>query len=1189
MPGRTLSPENRALAHVNQSMNTELIGGRYELLDRLGAGGMGEVYRARDRLTEEIVSLKRALQMPVALAGTTLALGDPGNPPPQDGTTTVVAEEPSHGSVEKAGTVRLALASEFRVLSSLRHPNIVSVLDYGFQTNGLPFFTMKLLSDSVHLDRAAHGQPLDVQLDLIFQMLHALSYLHRHGIVHRDLKPSNVLVTGRHVTVLDFGVAGLPEHTVAGTAGFIAPEVLRGARPTATSDFYAVGGIAYEILTDCPLNRSISQPGHGPDKAPLEGFGAIGQLVKTLLSPDPIERRYTDANRLIADFARAAGRAVPAETSADRESFLRAAPLTGRKAELKLLSTALESAIAAEGSAWLVGGESGVGKSRLLEEIRSRAMVLGLLALTGRAEANQAPYSVFRNSVLRLALVVEVSDEEAGILKIVFPEIERILGRPISDRAVDPQIFQEQLIEIIAGLFQRYKAPILLELEDCHVVGESLKVMQKLTEMAETLPLLIIASFRDDERPHLVNECPGMRVLRMTRFSHPEIRDITVSMLGRELGSNPAIVSFLERETEGNAFFLVEAVRELAETSGRLDRVSPEMLPEHVFSGGMKDYVGRRLDRLPLWAQSPIQVAALIGRDVDLDVLRAAAPDADLDALVVVCGDAAILEGYGYQWRFTHDKLREAVLDAIGHDSRRELSQKAATAIEYVHGAAPDWIHAQAVLWKDAGVPDKAAHYLLLTAARRLSTGAPEQAVRFAVDAAYQLGVVLPDSRERQGAAIGAEMQKIGELLAGRGPAQLAELPPLRDERVARVIGILMLIGPAAHISQKPELFALSTLKCFTLTLEHGIGSDAPKVIAMYAAVVRGLTQDSQLAYQFSTLAMELDRKLHGRVSSPVAFLHAWFVNHWINPMKTNHPFAWDGARIGLKENDLLYGCFNAAAHVMYLSCGGAPLQQVAQEANRQMERIAGRVRVAAFHCLLERQFALALQGRTVHRLSFSDEKYEEERDVGSICATSNYNQIGYYCVAKIRLNYYYGEYKAALRYAEQALPILPAFQGQVGEWEFVFYRALACLARAQELGGPGQESLLRTAEEMLAKFEVWARIGPSNFAHKRDLIRAELLRARNERQPAAAAYEAAVISAAESGFIHDEALAHERAALFFQASHVAEKSRAHAQAAVTQYEKWEAWAKSAAVRATLLPPKVGGVSGKAASPGKPG
>src|SRR5258708_22364139 len=191
-----------------------------------------------------------------------------------------------------------------------------------------------------------------------------------------------------------------------------------------------------------------------------------------------------------------------------------------------------------------------------------------------------------------------------------------------------------------------------------------------------------------------------------------------------------------------------------------------------------------------------------------------------------------------------------------------------------------------------------------------------------------------------------------------------------------------------------------------------------------------------------------------------------------------------DGGRIGITRNDFLSGCFKAGANVMNLSWGGAPLQQGEQEANRQMERIAGRVRVAAFHCLLERQFALALQGRTMHRLSFSDEKYEEERDVGSICATSNYNQIGYYCVAKIRLNYYYGEYKAALRYAEQALPILPAFQDQVGEWEFVFYRALACLARAQELGGPEHASLLRTAEELPPKFEGWAGIGPWNLAH---------------------------------------------------------------------------------------------------------
>ncbi len=1173
-----LTSRKCAVAHIDQPIIAGLIGGRYELLNRLGAGGMGEVYRSRDRLTEEIVALKRALQMPVALADTTPTQRVASSS--VDESETVPVSRHTVRSSEKEQMVRLALASEFRVLSSLRHPNIVSVLDYGFQSTGLPFFTMRLLNESHPIVRASRGQSLDLQLDLLFQMLQALSYLHRHGIVHRDLKSSNVMVTGRHVTVLDFGVSGLPEHAVAGTAGFIAPEVLRGARPSPTSDLYAVGGIAYEMLTGGPLYPSRPLPGEGPDLRRLSGFGAVGEIVKTLLSPDPIQRHYSDANRLIADLARAAGREVPAETSAHRESYLKAAPLTGRQAELALLSGAMESAIAGKGSAWLVGGESGVGKSRLLDEVRSRALVKGLLALTGRAEENQAPYSVFRNSVLRLALVVDVSDEEAGILKIVFPEVERVLGRPVPGAAVDPQIFQERLIEVMVGLFQRYKKPILLEIEDCHVVGESVRVMQRLTQIAETLPLLIIASFRDNERPQLANECPGMRLLRMTRFGHSEIRDVAVSMLGKEMGSSPAIVSFLERETEGNAFFLVEAVRELAEASGRLDRVSPEHLPEHVFSGGMKDYVRRRLDRLPAWAQSPVQVAAIIGRDVDLDVLRAAAPETDLDALLVACGDASILEGYGYQWRFSHDKLREAVLADIAGEPRRELSLKVATAIEGVHGAAPDWIQAQAVLWKEAGVADKAAHYLLLTAAQMLPTGAPEKAVQFAVEAARQLGVELPDSREQQGAAMGAEMQKIGELMAGRGPAQLAELPPLTDERVARVISILMLIGPAAHISQKVELFALSTLKCFSLTLEHGIGCDAPKVIAMYAAVVRELTHDSQLAYAFSTLAMDLDQKLYGRVSSPVAFLHAWFVNHWINPMKTNPAFAWDGARIGLNENDVLYGCFNAAAHVMYLNFSGAPLQQVVQEANRQIARIAGRVRVAAFHCLLERQLAMALLGRTAHRLSLSDDKYDEERDVASICATSNYNQIGYYCVAKMRLNYYYGDYEAALRFAEQALPILPAFRGQVGEWEFVFYHALAAAARAQALSASERQTLLHTSEKLLTKLDAWANVGPSNFAHKRDLLRAEWLRAGND-VTSAAAFETAIVSASQSGFLHDLALAHERTALFYQAEGDAEKVRVHALAAISHYETWEAFAKSAALRETLLAPKAAGLSHK--------
>jgi tetratricopeptide (TPR) repeat protein len=1144
-----------------------LIGGRYELLDQLGAGGMGEVYRSRDRLTEEIVALKRAIQMPEIPADSAVTSDN------------VVASSADSAKTSAAGSARTsekvrfaqqAIASEFQVLSSLRHPNIVSVVDYGFQENGLPFFTMKLLPKSVNIAAAAKGEPLQAQLDLIFQMLQALSYLHRHGVVHRDLKPSNVLVAGRHVTVLDFGISGLPEHSVAGTLGFIAPEVLHGAKATPASDFYAVAAIVFEMFSGRPLFPPGSVLGQAPDLKPIAPLGDLADLIRVLLERDPADRLYTDANQLIAAFARATGCEIPAESSAHRESCLKSAPLVGREAELKLLSEALVSALKGKGSAWLVGGESGVGKSRLLEELRSRALVRGALVLTGFAEENQAPYSVFRDAVLRLALEVGIGDDDAAVLKVVFPEIARVLARPIPKASVDPQVFQERLTAIIVSLFERCSTPVLLEIDDCHLVGEDLRLLRVLTEKSGQLRLMLIGSFRDDERPQLPNECPGSRLMHVSRFGEGSIRDVAVSMLGKTLGSNAAILEFLARETEGNAFFLVEAVRELAEASGRLDQVSPELLPAHVFSGGMKDFVRRRLERLPAWAREAVDYAALIGRELDLDVLRAAAPDSDIENVLAVCSDTAILEGYGYTWHFTHAKLREAVLADLGGDRRRTLSLKVAGAIERVHGASRDWTYAQALLWKHAGVAGKAAQYLVLTAADLLSTGSPEKALPLAIDAARQLGVDLPATAEEVRAAIGQEMQRIGALMAGRTPGELASLPMIEDEGVAQLLGILLLIGPAAHISHKVETFALSALKAFSLTLEHGLSAYAPAVIATYAAVLGQLTHDSRRSHAFSELAMELDRKLHGRVSAHVAFLHAWFINHWVNPMQTSVQYAREGADTGLAENDLLYGCFNAAAHVIYLNFSGTPLQQVVAQATREMSRIGGRVRVAAFHCLLERQVALALLGRTADRLSLTDDDYDEGHALTSICGTSNYNQAGYYYTAKTRLHYYYGDYEHALKVSESALPILMSFQGQVAEWEFYFYRALALIGRAQETGSPLSESLIGEAGELAQKFEAWAEHGPGHVVHKRDLIRAELMRA-TCRDEAAEYYEAALRSAEASGFVHDLALAHERTALFLLSAGRSEEGRRQAEMAAEYYDRWEAFAKSRAIREELL------------------
>ncbi len=149
---------------------SEVLGQRYRLLGKLGEGAMGSVYRARDRLSGQLVALKR-----VRLDATQVK---PARTAPAGAST----QEP-------LTPLRLSLAREFGTLASLRHPNIISVLDYGFDGDGQPFFTMELLPAPQTIVEAASGQPLALQVEYLVQLLRALAYLHRRGIIHCDLKP----------------------------------------------------------------------------------------------------------------------------------------------------------------------------------------------------------------------------------------------------------------------------------------------------------------------------------------------------------------------------------------------------------------------------------------------------------------------------------------------------------------------------------------------------------------------------------------------------------------------------------------------------------------------------------------------------------------------------------------------------------------------------------------------------------------------------------------------------------------------------------------------------------------------------------------------------------------------------------------------------------------------------------------
>lgn len=649
----------------------EILGRRYQILSKLGQGGMGAVYRAFDRLNQEVVALKRVL--------------------PAD--AEVTASTDGNSSTD----VRMAMANEFETLASLRHPNIITVLDYGFDERQSPYFTMTLLDNPHTITEAARGAKFTKKIDLLIEMLHALAYLHQRGILHRDLKPDNVLVTSdaeQAVKVLDFGLAALRESQnedefLVGTLAYMAPEVLQGMGGTVAADLYSVGMIAYEIvagghpyagLTPHEIIQTIlSKP---IDVSQLDIELEVAQIIERLLDKIP-ENRYQSAEEVISALSAAVNHPIIHETVAIRESYLQAARFVGRQSEMKLLADDLHKAIQGAGSAWLIGGEVGVGKSRMLNELRIRALVRGAVVLQGQAiPEGGLSYQVWLDALRKLILFTELTHIEAGVLKQVVFDIEDLLGHPVEDAPeLEGQAGQQRLLNTIAGIFRKQTQPILLILEDLHWATESLDVVRYLAPLTAELPLLMVADYRDDERPTMPAEMPGMKLMKLGRLPQNDIETLAASILG-EIGHQPELIDLLRKETEGNVFFLIEIIRALADEAGQLREIASMTLPRSVVSGGIQRILARRLSYVPANALELLRIAAVAGRRIELKLLGTAAPDEDLDDWLTACSNVAVLDLQDGHWRFAHDRLREAVLESLEPQERTNLHRRVARAIQ---------------------------------------------------------------------------------------------------------------------------------------------------------------------------------------------------------------------------------------------------------------------------------------------------------------------------------------------------------------------------------------------------------------------------------------------------------------------------------------------------------------------------
>jgi serine/threonine protein kinase len=699
---------------------------RYRLLEPLGAGGMGVVYKAYDRLNGEYVALKQVQ---------------------------VAAERLHFTTTQDVTNFHLALAQEFHILAGLRHPNIIDVVDYGFDTSQQPFFTMELLTDHTPLNSYGEDRPLATQLDLLLQLLQALVYLNRRGIVHRDLKPKNVLVVQGKVKVLDFGLAVARDYllggNVAGTLAYIAPEVLRGARPDPLADLYAVGVIAYELFAGrLPFHEAnpneliFSILNQVPDVTALNVPAPLSALVARLLDKDP-QQRYASAAEVLHELASIA-EVTLAESSETRRSYLENAEFIGRATELRQLETALHDITRPnpQGSAWLIGGESGIGKSRLFNELRIRALLSGVLVLQGQcSEENRRGYEAWYSVLKRLILHAPPHDLEASVLQKIVPDLAILLEKSIDPA---PELVgidaRELLLLTIQNLFRRQQQPILILLEDLHWAVESLLPLQRLlhTLTQEALPLMIVGSFRNDEAPHLPAELKTMHPLLLTRFDRQTVTDLTVALLGQE-AVHQEFIEYLNQETEGIPFFIVETLRYLAEQGGDLTTLVHQARPQRLLAGGIQRVVQRRLATVAVTDLPALRLAAIAGRVLDLRLLAALCPDFDYDAWLNRCLDAALLSMTEQTVQFAHDKIRYGVLEGIPSTEWAALNRQVATGIEALYPDDPAYAVVLADYWHEAGAPDRELAHLAVAVREVLLSGLMTQA-----DHLVQRALALP-------------------------------------------------------------------------------------------------------------------------------------------------------------------------------------------------------------------------------------------------------------------------------------------------------------------------------------------------------------------------------------------------------------------------------------------------------------
>ncbi|MBM4282825.1 MAG: hypothetical protein FJ137_19430 [Deltaproteobacteria bacterium] len=502
----------------------DIVDGRYRLLDVLGEGAAGKVFRCEDLGSgHKFVALKL-----------------------------LHAKDPRWENFFR---------KEFEILSRLHHPNLVRVFDFAPAPDlGSWYFTQELVVGKPLLDTLA-GKKIDEVLALFVEICRALEFIHGHGVLHRDLKPANILVQshadpGERVRVLDFGLWRELDPTPqkgarwAGTPPYLASEVLRGFGHSITADLYAVGVTLFQVVTrKLPHGRGTPQEllaarKTQPPTLQQLGYGnrALSDIVQRLLEEEPSRRPQSAAEVAAALSALIPNQAVAMPIALGR------ARLVGRDAEQQQLAQLVDRARAGGDGAprlVIIEGKDGVGKSRFVAELKATTQLAGSRAAIGTCpEDGRWAYRPIADFVRALApspTNPHLSDGERQAIERLCPELaDARVGAEDRDASRGEQAsFQRSAAQLLAGLVSGGQALVLIVEDVCFCDPPSAALLAQTIRRGRELRdggLLVVVTLDTAHGPvpPALLEAAGRDVARVTLegLKRDDVRKLVSALLG---------------------------------------------------------------------------------------------------------------------------------------------------------------------------------------------------------------------------------------------------------------------------------------------------------------------------------------------------------------------------------------------------------------------------------------------------------------------------------------------------------------------------------------------------------------------------------------------------------------------------------------------------------------------------------